>query len=356
MRAQPLESPMRLPISMLLCLAGCANDPQATVTDSSSTSTPTTTATTTSTVTDPCDGLDNDGDGEFDEDAALLTWYLDNDGDGFGEPDTAVEACEVPLGYVDNDGDCNDDNDQAWTNRTDTCDGVDNDCDDNIDEDHRADWVLSTMGEDGHIYAIDRATGAVTQGVTIDLPERTNINSADSLDVNFVMLNVAGTPNQLMSVDVCTGVTTSVGPTATDMPGIAFGPGQVLYGVDVDNDNFVQIDQTNASATTVFPFGFDITTTGIAYDCTDELLYVADRQGAQIFAVDMATGVMQNFQPTAVPFANVGLEFDNATRTLLASTGTELWSIDPATGTGTFLSTFQTTESFNDLVFLAPCP
>jgi hypothetical protein len=57
------------------------------------------------------------------------------------------------------------------------------------------------------------------------------------------------------------------------------------------------------------------------------------------------------------PLCHVGPEFDNATRALLASTGAELWSIDPTTGIGTYLSTFQSSgESFNDLVLLPTCP
>jgi hypothetical protein len=57
-----------------------------------------------------CDGVDQDCDGEIDEGEAVdaPTWYADTDGDGYGDPDSAVQSCEVPDGYVANDLDCDD--------------------------------------------------------------------------------------------------------------------------------------------------------------------------------------------------------------------------------------------------------
>jgi len=44
-----------------------------------------------------CDGVDNDCDGSIDEDVAdSSVWYADADGDGFGDPGTAVTACDAP--------------------------------------------------------------------------------------------------------------------------------------------------------------------------------------------------------------------------------------------------------------------
>ena len=55
-----------------------------------------------------CDGLDNDGDGDVDEELVFLDWYADEDGDGFGAGD-ATSYCAPPGdGMVDNDLDCED--------------------------------------------------------------------------------------------------------------------------------------------------------------------------------------------------------------------------------------------------------
>jgi len=86
-----------------------------------------------------CDGADNDCDGIIDPDSATDApyWYADSDGDTFGDPASAVAACEAPPGHVSDATDCDDDNDLAnpgadeWPN-----DGVDQDCDgkDSIEE------------------------------------------------------------------------------------------------------------------------------------------------------------------------------------------------------------------------------
>lgn len=55
---------------------------------------------------DPCDGADNDGDGEIDEGHPTQTYYEDADGDGVGS-DTSIEACALPDGYATETGDCN---------------------------------------------------------------------------------------------------------------------------------------------------------------------------------------------------------------------------------------------------------
>jgi hypothetical protein len=81
-----------------------------------------------------CNGLDDDGDGAFDE--APLTWFADDDGDGDGDP--AVLAftadCTAPGGHVSDDSDCDDSLDTVQPGDAEPMDGLDNDCDGQIDE------------------------------------------------------------------------------------------------------------------------------------------------------------------------------------------------------------------------------
>jgi len=76
---------------------------------------------------DPCDGLDNDCNGNVDDNQAPL-WYADIDGDGVGCCDL-VAACIQPMGYVALGGDCNDNDPNIFPSATELCDGVDQACD-----------------------------------------------------------------------------------------------------------------------------------------------------------------------------------------------------------------------------------
>ena len=75
-----------------------------------------------------CDGIDNDGNGEIDEEAVdAPTWHLDADGDTHGG-EVSVIACTAPDGYVDSGDDCDDAQRATHPDAPELCDGADNDC------------------------------------------------------------------------------------------------------------------------------------------------------------------------------------------------------------------------------------
>ena len=79
-------------------------------------------------VLDPCNGVDDDGDGVVDEGTALA-YFPDGDGDSFGAG-AAVVACSAPSGFVSNAGDCDDAESTSWPAALEACgDGIDQDCD-----------------------------------------------------------------------------------------------------------------------------------------------------------------------------------------------------------------------------------
>jgi gliding motility-associated-like protein len=93
-----------------------------------------------------CDGLDNNCDGSIDE-GVTTTYYADTDGDGFGDFNSSMESCSVPIGFVTDNTDCNDFNTNINPNATEVCDGIDNNCDGSIDEGVTTTYYADTDGD-----------------------------------------------------------------------------------------------------------------------------------------------------------------------------------------------------------------
>ena len=85
---------------------------------------------------DACDGVDDDCDRDFDEDAAsAVAFYRDDDGDGYGDPFDVVLGCDTPNGASVLGTDCDDDHADAHPGGDELCDdAIDGDCDGVTDE------------------------------------------------------------------------------------------------------------------------------------------------------------------------------------------------------------------------------
>ncbi len=86
----------------------------------------------------PCNGVDDDCDGDVDLDDADIdpadhTWYFDGDGDGWGTDATTEVACAPSSGFVAAGGDCDDGDPTVSPGATEACNGFDDDCDGLID-------------------------------------------------------------------------------------------------------------------------------------------------------------------------------------------------------------------------------
>lgn len=85
-------------------------------------------------VDEVCNGIDDDGDGQIDEDAIdAAQRYSDGDGDGFGRVEADVGCPTDSL--VWQGGDCDDEDDDAFPGADELCNGVDDDCDGVIPDD-----------------------------------------------------------------------------------------------------------------------------------------------------------------------------------------------------------------------------
>ena len=92
-----------------------------------------------------CNGIDDDCDGIIDGGSADPgLWYLDLDGDSFGDPASAVSACDAPPGYIADNADCDDTSSSVYPGAPELCNGIDDNCDGVVDEggDSDGDGVL----------------------------------------------------------------------------------------------------------------------------------------------------------------------------------------------------------------------
>jgi len=343
---------MRTPILPILLVA-CAT---ATEPDKPATTSSTPTTTPAGTGPEVCDGIDNDGDGQVDEGVGDI-WFADDDEDGFGDPDQTLQACEEPDGYVADDTDCDDDDLVVHPGASDLCDGIDTDCDEDIDEDHRPNWWLGTVGNDGWLYRIDLAAGTIVRETELSNFGGT-INSVEVFEQSQAFGHIHNPPNQpLITFDACTGVITTIGPTGTNaVGGIAFSDTSDLLGLDHGDESLVEFDQSTGAATTLLQFPFDLGKGGMAYDCSTGTIYGVDANTDEVFVVDPTVPELRDFQLTNVPFDSVGLEWDQASGTLLAATAKQVYSIEPLTGATTLLAELDFTWDIDDLAYYPPCP
>jgi hypothetical protein len=109
-------------------------------------------------ATEPCDGRDNDCDGDVD-DGVLVTGFADLDADGFGNTASPLTVCPGAARFATASGDCNDGDRTVNPGQVEICDNVDNNCDGSTDELARA--VTWYRDSDGDGY------GSLASGTTV---------------------------------------------------------------------------------------------------------------------------------------------------------------------------------------------
>lgn len=101
-------------------------------------------------VIDGCNNYDDDCDGQFDEDAIFIYWYLDSDGDGFGDENIDSLSCFELFGYVFDSTDCDDAQFIINPVAMEICNNLDDDCNTLVDE--GIDYFVYYQDMDGDLF------------------------------------------------------------------------------------------------------------------------------------------------------------------------------------------------------------
>lgn len=174
----------------------------------------------------------------------------------------------------------------------------------------------ATVDESGHVYAND-------------------LTSVRIHSVDYVGACMSGTGE----LEPLGGVkAASYGATGDIVCGLEVGGDGQLYGIDND-DNLLTFDTTTGMVTSVIPIEtmgipLNINSCGMAYDCVEDRLLVANGINHTIYSIDLATGVAQELRDLGayfnqnMPWNPVGLEYDLMTKRIYISTGQTLYYVD----------------------------
>jgi len=159
----------------------------------------------------------------------------------------------------------------------------------------------------------------------------------------------------LISIDLSTGEGTYIGSTGLSaVPALAINSQGYIYGVDADNRYLYLLDAVDGTSLFVGPTGLDFIP-AIAFDGNDILYGLGTdpvRMGSYLYTINTTTGVPLAICPVNSEISWRGMSFNYLDGTLWASTSyQELYVIDPATGTSTYMGSTELYVGMPDIQF-----
>jgi hypothetical protein len=209
--------------------------------------------------------------------------------------------------------------------------------------------IVTYSQPDGKLYLIDKATYSQTE-----LSDLSSFSIDDGSALTFITRDTfylhRGTDTTLFRGDItdpASPVVTALGTCPSCGGGMAQCKDGVLYSVTGEPiSNLYIIDPVTLDSTFVGSLGIYTGTLGLTCEPTTDELYVFGGNVDALYTVNKTTGQATLKGPAGIDVqGGVGLEFDPLPpNTLYASVSLTggpdytLYSIDPATGTATFLS------------------
>lgn len=210
-------------------------------------------------------------------------------------------------------------------------------------DDFLAAGQLYGWAQHSRLATIDKASGTTSYFSANPGPTAGGALASRSSDDAFYAVNDA----KLYSVSTTDGTATFIANVSSTgvVAAASFGPGDVLYGVDVLGAprNLITIDLVTGAATTIGAMTNN--TDALAWSLDGLTLYAAlgsSATASDLYTVNPATGAMTSIG--AIGFALTGLAFDPTSGTLYGVTSTNstnhprgLVTVNPGTGAGTFV-------------------
>ncbi|MFN8523583.1 MAG: hypothetical protein U0821_10850 [Chloroflexota bacterium] len=164
----------------------------------------------------------------------------------------------------------------------------------------------------------------------------TGIARAQSGPIGFAVRS--DVDDKLYSINLSTGVATAIGAVGfSDVDGLSFGCGSVLFGIDEATDSLIRINTTTGAGTAIGNTGVingNVNDVGLTFDSQGRL-FMAAEEGQRLFRVNPTTGAGTLVGSTGAA-AVTGLAARGTTLFGLNTQGpSSLVTLNPATGAST---------------------
>jgi WD40 repeat protein len=164
------------------------------------------------------------------------------------------------------------------------------------------------------------------------------VSSMTSAATLFAVHSPEG-PGQLMTLDTTTGAPTVLGPTSSQIDGLAFAPDGTLFAADNSNHQLVILDRTTGSVLTVVgSYGATLYIEALAFRPSDSVLFGVgiDVGNVDLCTLDTATGAVSMIGPLGVVgMAGLAFNLDGSVLYAVGHADGCLYTVDQITGATT---------------------